>query len=212
MKCILIWLNQKASRWELGKKVHLSNSRQSKRFKNKFIPLLLWTYWYRFQVATGIGWLVNNVKWKMGFRSGRLDTPNLTSCWLLFLCEFHLLPFLHALGCLAIVSLTRWNRLSLLSHYRVAKGSGFGWTYPTSIRLCINSGTTNWLSSALVFWCLPSADLDLSLNILWTVETYLLPTKAKYFYPGLTPACRAFSIVTGLIVKIVEYIFYYEFT
>ncbi len=145
--------------------------------KESDVHLFCYTNWvgYRFRVATGIGWLVKNVKWKLGFRSERLDIPNSTSHWLPFLCEVHVLPLLHALGCLVIVSLTRWNRLSPLSNYHAVKGSGFGWTYPTSIRFCINSGT-NRLSSTLVFCCSLSADLELSLNLLWTVETYLLCT------------------------------------
>ncbi len=82
---------------------------------------------------------------ELGFRLEWLSIPNLASQRLPFLLKAQPSPFLHALDCLIIVSLNRWNRLSPLLHYCDVKGTGFGWTYPTQFRLYI-CDWTEWSS------------------------------------------------------------------
>ncbi len=75
----------------------------------------------------------------------------------------------------SLFCLNRWNRLSPLSHYHVVKGPGFGWTYPIWNYDCIARLDELICQPRLMYVSL-SADLDISVNVRWTVGTYLLCT------------------------------------
>jgi hypothetical protein len=131
---------------------------------------------YKLWFAPGIGRLVKHVNVRtLRFSGGELGIPNSMSRGYPSRLRPSQPLFFMPWIAWSLFFLNRRNRLSLLSHYRVVKGPGFGWTYPTWSFDCITWLDKLVCQSWLLFVSL-SADLDISVNVRWTVGTYLLHT------------------------------------
>jgi hypothetical protein len=154
-------LNWKTTSRDLDENAHSFNSRQRERFKRflshpnpyprKRACNLFW-FWYKFRVATRIGRLVENVNVRtQGLEEGSwVSQTQWVAATLLVWGPANPLFFMPWIAW-SLFCLNRCNRLSPLSHYRVVKGPGFGWTYPIW-NYDLLRGWTNWFVSR--GWCM----------------------------------------------------------